>query len=65
MRNFGLIFDKNDTIEYNKLIEKKLRLVNKRFIYKISTDVFGGDQLYEMIAVINYIKRKYKQRIPI
>lgn len=65
MRNFGLMFEKNDTIEYDKLIEKKLRLVNRRLIYKISTDVFGGDHLYEMIVVINYVRRKYKQRVPI
>lgn len=65
MQYFEFVFDKNNSDELDNLIRKKIRIINKRIHYNIKTDVFGGDHIYEMIAVVNYINKSFKQKIPI
>ncbi len=66
MKYCELMFEKNATDGKNdKRIKKRLSFVNGRFYYRIQTDIFSGDHIYEIIGVINYIWRTYNQRIPI
>lgn len=46
-------------------IKSRLSFRDKRLYYKISAEIFTGDQIYEMIEVMNYIWRTYNQKIPI
>lgn len=60
-----LLFDKNPGLELQSIIKKKIQIKNKRVIYRIRSKIFGGDQIYEILAVMNYIHAHYRQKIPI
>ena len=66
MRNCELIFSQNiSDNKYNNKIKRHLTFKNMRFHYKIRTEIFTGDHIYEIINVMNYIWRTYNQKIPI
>lgn len=65
MKYCELLLEKNYSAGLEKSIRKKIKLRNYRLYYPIKTDVFGGDQIYEMLCVIQYIKKTYGQKIPI
>ncbi len=67
MQNIELIFKCNQTDKLDGLIKKKLKYEGKKksFVYPIEVDIFSGDQIYEIISVINYIDKTYKQKIPV
>lgn len=67
MKNIELLFVKNNTTYFDKRIKKKLKYSGKRksWEYPISVDIFGGDQILEIIAVINYLDKTYNQKMPI
>lgn len=60
-----LLFNKNCSTILDAKIKGKLKVKNKRFFYQIKTDTFIGDHIYEVVSVINYLMRTYKQKIPI
>lgn len=66
MQNEKLLFENN----YNELFEQRIRKglkfsKEKRFSYRISTDVFTGDHILEILSVIAFIMKTYNQKIPI
>lgn len=65
MQYSELLFTKNSSQLLDTKIKGKLKVKNKRFFYQINTDTFVGDHVYEIILVINYLMKKYKQKIPI
>lgn len=65
MQYCNLVFQKNETNELDLKIKKKIKFQGKRIVYTLYSSIFTGDHIYEIIAVINYVKRVYKQKIPI
>lgn len=60
------LLQKNDTRKYNARIKKRLRFRNKQLHYVMHVEgIFGGDHIQELLAVINYVKNVYRQKIPI
>ncbi len=66
MKYCELMFSRNAADSQNdKRIKNRLKFKNGRFYYRIQTDIFSGDHIYEIINVMNYIWRIYNQKIPI
>lgn len=66
MQYCELMFSENAANgQYDNRIKNRLSFRDKRLYYKISAELFTGDQIYEMIAVMNYVWRTYNQKIPI
>ena len=66
MQYCELMFSKNTTNgQFDGRIKSRLSFRDKRLYYKISAELFTGDQIYEMLEVMNYIWRTYNQKIPI
>lgn len=67
MQNENLVLEKNYCKDLEPQIKKKLKFsnANKRFIYPIKTNMFIGDHILEILTVVSYIKKQYKQRIPL
>lgn len=65
--NIEQIFMHNVTDTYDKYIKKKLTYdgKNKTWLYNIKVKEFCGDQIYEIINVINYMDKTYRQKMPI
>lgn len=65
--NIEKILKYNETDAYDKHIRKKLTYdgLNKTWVYNIRVNVFCGDQIYEIINVINYMDKVYRQKVPI
>lgn len=68
MQNCKLLFEHNEASEAKgKKIRKKLKF-NKpemRYYYDIKAKIFTGDQIYEILNVINYIRKVFKGNVPI
>ena len=68
MKNCQLIFENNSSKSFDKTIKSRLKFVDKRFYYKtvsMRNNSFTGDQILELITVIQYIWRHYGKRVPI
>ena len=72
MQNMQMLFSSNQSNILDGSIKKKLKYIhNKDFVgysynLKIREEIFCGDQLHEVLQVINYIEKKYHgQKIPI
>lgn len=65
MKYCELMLEQNYSVSLEKKIRNKIKFHNYRLYYPIQTDVFGGDQLYEILCVVQYIKKTYRQKIPI
>lgn len=62
----SLLLQKNNTKKYDWKIKRGLRLQNKQLHYVMNVgSIFGGDHILELVAVINYVKNVYRQKIPI
>lgn len=65
MLNEELLLKDNYEKELETHIRRELKLSEKRLKYRINTDVFTGDHVLEIITVISYIKKVYRQKIPV
>lgn len=65
MKYCELLLEKNYSANLEKKIGKKITFRNNRLYYPIQTDIFNGDHIYEILCVMQYIKKKYRQKIPI
>lgn len=65
MKYCELLLQKNYSVNLEKEIAKKIKLKNYRLYYPIYTDVFNGDHIYEILCVVQYVRKKYRQKIPI
>lgn len=61
-----LLFENNSNIQRDNIIKHKLHLCKSELVYDINVNTFTGDQIYEILLVINYVKRTYNgARIPL
>lgn len=67
MDNCKLLFEKNRVLEKEKIIARKLELKGGFFCYnmRIKNSIFTGEQIYEIINVVNFVRKKYRQKVPI
>ncbi len=66
MKNCKLLFEMNYTEKFNRKIKKKIKFINKHMVYTMNINgTFSGDHIFEIISVVNYIRKAYRQKIPI
>lgn len=66
MKNCKLLFEMNNTEKYNQKIKKKIKFINKHMVYTMNVNgIFNGDHIFEIISVVNYVRKVYRQKIPI
>lgn len=66
MKNCKLLFEMNNTEKFNRKIKKKIKFINKHMVYTMNVNgTFNGDHIFEIISVVNYIRKVYRQKIPI
>lgn len=66
MKNCKLLFEMNNTEKFDYKIKKKLKFKNKQMVYTVNVNgTFNGDHIFEIISVVNYVRKVYRQKIPI
>lgn len=66
MKDCKLLFEENNITDFNYKIKKNLKLRDKRLVYTMDVGgLFNGDHILEIISVVNYVKKYYRQKIPI
>ena len=56
----------NNTEKFDYKIKKKLKFKNTRMVYTVNVNgTFNGDHIFEIISVVNYVRKVYRQKIPI
>ena len=66
--NVELLFSANQIQNMDSKIEKRLHFDKRKMSlkYDIKTPTFSGDQIFEIICVLNYLDRRYSgQKIPV
>ena len=66
MKNCKLLFEMNNTEKFDHKIKKRLKFRNKQIVYTMNVNgIFSGDHIFEIISIVNYVRKVYRQKIPI
>lgn len=66
MENINLLFSKNQSGMPEAMIKKKLKFREGMLCYSFSVKRFNGDHVWELLSVINYVKKTYGiNKVPI